>query len=41
MVRQNDIDLLFFLDKRIDFPEWVKVSERKEEIFFVASVASP
>ena len=41
MVRQNDIDLLFFLDKRIDFPEWVKVSERKEEIFFVASAASP
>ena len=41
MVRQNDIDLLFFLDKCIDFPEWVKVSERKEEIFFVASAASP
>ena len=41
MVRQNDIDLLFFLDKRIDFPEWVKVSERKEEIFLVASAASP
>ena len=28
MVRQNDVDVLFFLDKKTDFPEWVKVLER-------------
>lgn len=37
MLRQNDIDLLFFMDQRIYFPEWVKVSEQPEQIFFVAS----
>lgn len=37
MLRQNDIDILFFMDQRIYFPEWVKVSEQPEKIFFVAS----
>lgn len=37
MLRQNDIDILFFMDQRIYFPEWVKVSEKPEKIFFVAS----
>lgn len=41
MLRQNDIDILYFLDERIYFPEWVKVSEQPEKIFFVASSDSP
>ena len=27
MVKQNDVDLLFFLDKKTNFPEWTKVFE--------------
>ena len=41
MLRQNDIDILFFLDKKLFFPEWVKVLERPEKIYFVASSSSP
>lgn len=41
MLRQNDVDILYFLDEKIYFPEWVKVSERPENIFFVASANSP
>lgn len=41
MLRQNDIDILYFLDQKIDFPEWIKVSEKPENIFFVASADSP
>ena len=41
MLRQNDVDILYFLDEKIYFPEWVKVSERPENIFFVASADSP
>ena len=37
MLRQNDIDILYFMDQKIYFPEWVKVSEQPEKIFFVAS----
>lgn len=40
MLRQNDVDILYFLDKKIDFPECVKVLERPERIFFVASAES-
>lgn len=40
MLRQNDIDILYFLDERIYYPEWVKVSECPEKIFFVASAES-
>lgn len=40
MLRQNDIDILFFLDEKIYFPEWVKISEKPEKIFFVASADS-
>ena len=39
MVRQNDVDLLFFLDKKTDFPEWIKVLERPEPIVFAAPAA--
>lgn len=41
MVRQNDIDLLYFLDQRTNFTEWVKVVERRESAFFVTSPYSP
>lgn len=41
MLRQNDIDILYFLDEKINFPEWIKVSEKPEKIFFVASSDSP
>lgn len=41
MLRQNDVDLLYFLDVKMDFPEWVKIFERPEKIFFVASAQSP
>lgn len=41
MLQQNDIDLLYFLDQKRNFPEWVKVWERPEKIFFVASADSP
>lgn len=40
MLRQNDIDILYFLDQKTYFPEWVKVSEQPENIFFVASANS-
>lgn len=39
-LRQNDIDLLFFLDQKLYFPEWIKVFERPEHSFFVASAKS-
>ena len=41
MVRQNDVDLLFFLDKKTDFPEWIKVLQRPEPIVFAAPADHP
>ena len=41
MLRQNELDLLYFLDQKTDFPEWVKVGEWREPAFFVASVQNP
>ena len=41
MLRQNDIDLICFLDQKVYFPEWIKVLERPERIHFVASADSP
>ena len=40
MLRQNDIDILYFLDEKFYFPEWVIVSEQPQKIFFVASAES-
>ena len=40
MLQRNDIDILYFLDQRTNFPEWVKVAERPETAFFVASARS-
>lgn len=39
-LRQNEVDLLYFLDERFYFPEWVKVFERERPIHFVASAQS-
>lgn len=39
-LRQNEVDLLYFLDEKVYFPEWVKVLEYPESIHFVASVRS-
>ncbi len=41
MLRQNDIDIMYFLDQKVYFPEWIKVLEKPEKIFFVASAKSP
>lgn len=41
MVRQNDVDLLFFLDKKTHNPEWIKAAKRLEPIVFAASASHP
>lgn len=41
MLKRNDIDILNFLDVKLNFPEWVKVFEKPEKILFVASADSP
>lgn len=41
LLKQNDIDILYFLDEKIYFPDWIKISEQPEKIFFVASSSSP
>ncbi len=41
MVRQNTVDVLYFLDKKTYFSEWVKVLEKPEPIVFVASRQHP
>ena len=40
MLRQNDVDILYFLDEKVYSPEWIKVDERPERIYFVASSKS-
>lgn len=41
MVRQNDVDILYFLDKQIYDPEWIKEAEQREPIVFTASSGHP
>ncbi len=41
MVRQNDVDLLFFLDKKTDRADWVKLLEQREPILFAAAGGHP
>lgn len=41
MLRQNELDLLYFLDRKTDFPEWVKAGEWREPVVFVTSAAHP
>ena len=40
MLRQNDVDILYFMDRKTYFPEWIKVLEQPEKILFVASAES-
>lgn len=40
MLRQNDIDLMYFLDQKVYFPEWIKIFERPEMVYFTASSRS-
>lgn len=40
MLRQNDVDILYFLDEKAYYPEWIKVLEQPEKIYFVASSES-
>lgn len=39
-LRQNEVDLLYFLDEKVYDPGWVKVLEQPERIYFVASACS-
>ena len=41
MLRHNEIDLLLFLDEKKYFPEWIKVTEQPQNVFFTASADSP
>ncbi len=41
MLRRNDIDILLFLDERVDYPEWVKVMEVPGEAGFYAAAGNP
>lgn len=37
LLRQNDIDILYFMDKKVYFPDWEKIFERPVKIHMVAS----
>lgn len=39
-LRQNEVDLLYFLDEKVYDPSWIKVLEQPERIYFVASAHS-
>ena len=41
MMRQNDVDFLYFLDRKIYSPDWIKVFERPETIIFVTYPSHP
>ncbi|WP_419025367.1 LysR family transcriptional regulator [Emergencia sp.] len=41
MMRQNDVDLLYFLDRKLYSSEWIKVFERPETIVFVTYPSHP
>ena len=41
MLRRNEIDILYFLDVKTDFPEWIKVMERPEKTVFVTTADNP
>lgn len=41
LLRQNDADLLFFLDQKVYSPDWIKLLERPERVHFVASAQCP
>ena len=37
----NEIDMLYFADKQLDFPDWIKAFNRKEKVCFIASADNP
>ena len=41
MLRHNDIDVLLFLDKRINYPEWIKALEAPGAASFFAASDNP
>lgn len=41
LVKRNEIDLIYFLDEKLYYPEWIKVVERAEPIVFVTSTENP
>ena len=41
MVRENQVDLIYFLDQKTNVPEWIKAGERRERAFFVSSARHP
>lgn len=41
MMRQNDVDFLYFLDRKLYSSEWIKVFERPETIVFVTYPSHP
>ncbi len=41
MLRQNELDLLYFLDRKTDFSEWIKAGEWREPVVFVTNADHP
>lgn len=41
MMNRNALDLVYFLDKRMYDPKWVKVMEEPDQVIFVTSARSP
>ncbi|MDF9824529.1 DNA-binding transcriptional LysR family regulator [Breznakia sp. PF5-3] len=41
MIKNNQIDLIYFLDEKLNFPKWIKVLEKEEPIVFVTSSKNP
>lgn len=37
MLAHNELDVVYFLDKKLDRPEWIKAAEQSVDIVFVAS----
>ena len=41
MVQKNEVDLIYFLDRRQYRDEWIKVMEKEEKSYFVAAAGHP
>ncbi len=41
MMNRNDLDIVYFLDKRMYDPKWVKVMEEPNQVIFVTSASNP
>ncbi len=40
LLKQNDIDILLFVDEPVSDPAWIKVAEKKEKFVFVAATGA-